>query len=181
MEQKEQGLAEAFAWCYETYYSRIFAYVWARVRERDLAEELVAETFAQAYAKFHTLRDPQAVLGWLLAIARNLVAAHYRRQVRERGGIQALIGVTLREGDEESPSYLAEQKEIHELLAEEISRLSPREQEVLRLKFEVGLKSSEISRLLGIKETTVRVMTFRALAKLRRSLAQHYISVISSP
>jgi len=163
---------EEFAHLYERYYGRVFAYIYARVHEPQLAEDLTADTFVQALLKAHTLREPQAALPWLLAIARNTVAAHFRRQAREERGLQAIREEMVAGGPQDTdPALEAERQEARHLLDQEVARLTPREQEVLRLRFEAGLKGSEIARLLGVREATVRVITFRALAKLRRALA----------
>ncbi len=163
---------EEFARLYERYHGRVFAYIYARVREPQLAEDLTADTFVQAFAKAHTLRDPQAGLPWLLAIARNMVAAYYRRRAREERGLHSLWEEVMAH-PEDDPATGAERQEIHHLLAREVARLSPREQEVLRLRFEAGLRGGEIARLLGVQEVMVRVIIFRALAKLRRALATY--------
>jgi RNA polymerase sigma-70 factor (ECF subfamily) len=168
--------AEDLAQLYERYHGRVFAYVYARVRDPQLAEDLAADTFVQALANLHTLRDPQACLGWLLSIARNTVAAHYRRRAREEKGLKALGEELATRIQGEDPLAAAEEQELREVVLQQMVRLSPREREVLRLRFEAGLKGGDIANLLGIREVTVRVITFRALAKLRQALARTYTS-----
>ena len=168
--------AEEVARLYERYHSRVFAYVYARVRDPQLAEDLAADTFVQALANMHTLRDPQACLGWLLSIARNTVAAHYRRRTREEKGVKALGEELAARSQGDDPLAAAEERELRDMMLQQMTRLSSREREVLRLRFEAGLKGSEIAALLGIREVTVRVITFRALAKLRQALARAYTS-----
>lgn len=73
----------AFTALFGTYYTRVFAFVYSRVRDVDLAKDLVSEVFERAYAKGHDVRDQAAYSSWLFVIARNAVVGHYRQRQRE--------------------------------------------------------------------------------------------------
>ena len=53
------------------------------------------------------------------------------------------------------------------------SLLSPREREVITLKFDQNLKIFEISQVLSISENTVKVLLFRAVKKMANSLKDY--------
>jgi RNA polymerase sigma-70 factor (ECF subfamily) len=57
---------------FKTYHDRIFRYVLGFVRETAEAEDLTQETFLRAYSRRETLRDPNAVRGWLYRIATHV-------------------------------------------------------------------------------------------------------------
>jgi RNA polymerase sigma factor (sigma-70 family) len=59
-----------------------------------------------------------------------------------------------------------------ETLLAHIAYLSEREQEIIGLKFGGGLTNRKISNLLGLTENHVAVVLYRAIRKLRRSLAK---------
>ena len=59
--------------------------------------------------------------------------------------------------------------ELRELLAG-LGNLSEREQEIIRLKFVGELKNREIAPIMGLSESHVGVILYRALRKLRSQL-----------
>src|SRR3989304_6080737 len=78
---------QAFIEAYECHYTKLFAYVYSRVGNVELAKDLTAEVFEKAYVKGHGVRGAAASTTWLFMIARNVVIGHYRRQKRENGGL----------------------------------------------------------------------------------------------
>jgi RNA polymerase sigma-70 factor (ECF subfamily) len=57
-------------------------------------------------------------------------------------------------------------------LRQAVARLPGRERRVFVLKDIEGFKHGEIGRMLGIPETTVRTLLHRAVARLRKELAE---------
>src|SRR5215467_14492236 len=87
---KEQLLVEAaqkdpsrFAQLYEANFERVYAYIAARIRHRDEAEDLTAEVFKKALAhlgRFEARGAPFAA--WLYRIAANAIADHSRETLQ---------------------------------------------------------------------------------------------------
>lgn len=79
MERARDGDAEAFGEVYRRTRREVRAYKLRRVRDAHLADDLTAEAYARAWrgiSRYRWMgRDP---LAWLLTIARNLTADHYR-------------------------------------------------------------------------------------------------------
>ena len=137
-----------------------------RVDQESLAQDLTAVTFERALTKLSTLRDEGAFGGWLFAIARNVVAGHYRRRRRDLP-LEAA-------SDQPAPRPSAE-KQIESAqeiatLRVALSTLSKREQEIIRLRFFAGLTNRAIARSMGLREGNVAVILFRALRKMRRRM-----------
>src|SRR3972149_3683673 len=78
----------AFVQLYQSYYPRIFAFVYSRVGNVELAKDLTAEVFERAYVKGHGVREQAAYGTWLFMIAKNVVVGHYRRQKRDNTGME---------------------------------------------------------------------------------------------
>ncbi len=157
----------AFAEAYHTYYSRVFAYIYARTRDPELARDLTAEVFIRAYTKGHSLREAQAFAGWLFAIARNVTAAHYRTAKRQTGGMERLKDSLHTASAPDDPSDLTIRREQMETIMRHFSSLTEREQNLISLRFDAGLTTVEIAAATGLSPVTVRVSIFRALTKLR--------------
>lgn len=155
----------AFAGKYEEYFPRLFAYVYARVGNAHLAEDLVADVFERAYTKADSLRSDGAFSTWLFTIARNVIISHVRRHSRET----IMDPDVMREiapARESVEAEVMQQEELREIAA--LVRTFPqREQDIISLKFDAELSNTQISEIMGLSEPNVRVIIFRTLRKLR--------------
>ena len=63
------GDEAAFTALVKKYEEQVHAFVWRRVRDYHVAEEITQDTFLRAYEKLGTLKDPNRFSGWLYMIA----------------------------------------------------------------------------------------------------------------
>jgi RNA polymerase sigma-70 factor (ECF subfamily) len=153
-----------FARVYADHVWRVYAFIAYRVRDRHVAEDLTQATFERAlraWPRFDRRKASEAT--WLLAIARNLMIDHHRRdrsdptpEVDER-----LLPAT--SGPEEGLGIGAE-------LAAALGRLSERDREVVALRFAGDLTGAEIAAALDLTLANVQQILSRALRKLRAEL-----------
>ena len=162
----------AFVEAYERHYTKVFAYVYSRVGNVELAKDLTAEVFEKAYVKGHSVREAAAYTTWLFMIAKNVVIGHYRRQKRENNGLSRVKESLWLSERPEDPEVTTLHGEAVSNLMRHLRRLSERDQELLALKFEGELTYTEISRVLGLSEVNVRVSIFRALKRLRNLMEE---------
>lgn len=157
---------------YELYADRLYRYVWYRVRDADLAEDLAAEIFVQVIQSVPAFRisarDTVAIFsGWLFRIAHNYLYHFYRRREREET-------VTLpaeRPAETMDLTRLVEDQEREEALHAAIASLPEAQHEVLILRFWERMSHAEVGKVMGRSEGAVKVLQHRALAALRRILA----------
>jgi RNA polymerase sigma factor (sigma-70 family) len=157
---------DGFATLYRNYLPRVLNYMRLRVGDEMLAQDLTATTFERAFANIHTLRSADAFAGWLFRIAHNTVAQYYRdrRQTERLDEHLDLVDMA------PSPELHATQAaKLREILAG-LMALSEREQEIVRLKFIAELKNREIGHIMGLTESNVGVILYRALEKLRSQI-----------
>jgi len=161
---------EAFEGVFRTYFPRLMAYVLARVRDRELAQDVVAEAFARAYQRWESLRSEEALSHWLYTIAHNVLSSHLRAQARAAHRMLRLSAMAAAEAPspEEKAIYGDELGQLSRML----DRLSERERRVLSLRFDGELTSREIAHLLGLSECNVRIILHRALRRLRRMMVE---------
>jgi RNA polymerase sigma-70 factor (ECF subfamily) len=153
---------------FATYHDRIYRYVLSLVHNPAEAEDLTQDTFLRAYAHRDSLRDPNAVRGWLYRIATRVCLDRLRR----RG---AQIGLDGEEGGQgadslpsESPSALeiAEREETGACVQRCLDFLSDSYRAVLLLHEAHSLTAPEIAELLGENVGTVKIRLHRARRKL---------------
>ena len=79
VELAQGGDTEAFGQLYDRYVTGIFRYIYVRVGNRQLAEDLTADTFLRALRSLHTFQwKGKDFAAWLTTIARNLMNDHYK-------------------------------------------------------------------------------------------------------
>lgn len=160
---------EEFAELYRQYLPRVLNYVRLRVGDESLAQDLTAGTFERAFAKRGQLRNQDAFGGWLFRIARNELAQHFRRHGGSRGQVDLAAALSVPDGDPQPDEETAIRQELAELV-EAVATLSEREQEIIRLRFVAGLTNRAIAKVLGLGESNVAVIQFRAIRRLRDRL-----------
>jgi RNA polymerase sigma factor (sigma-70 family) len=161
----------AFTRAYDEHVWDVYGYFAYRLSSRDDAEDLTQLTFERAlraWSRFDARRA--SVATWLLAIARNLLVDHYRR---DRSHLHEPIG-----DDEASEAALGSREpEVHGLgispdLAAGLEQLGRREREVIALRFGGGLTGPEIAELTGLSLANVQQMLSRSLRRLRAELEE---------
>ena len=130
-------------------------------RDPQLARDAVQDAWHAAWAARHKLRDPDRIWPWLLAIACNSARQHLRRR-RRLEHHEAQLGA--------AHAWSSLDRTSDPDLRVALGRLSPKERELLALKFVLGLDSSAISQVVHISPSGVRVAVRRALGRLRKEL-----------
>jgi RNA polymerase sigma-70 factor (ECF subfamily) len=163
-----QEKREMFIQVYEKYRPSIFNYIFYRVGDSELADDLTSDVFVRLVDKYdERSRNGRPIAPWLYAIARNLVIDHQRRAGRI--GWQPLDEQTA--ADEASnPSQQTETRLTQECLMGAIEHLTEDQRQVILLKFIEKRTNREISDLLGKSESAIKALQHRALAGLRRAL-----------
>lgn len=142
---------------------------------RETAEDLTATTFERALRSLHRYDESRASeRTWLLAIARNALTDHFRRERHRKTTSTDAHPQLLDElVTGEDP---ADRVVTVETLVEWLERLGDREREVLALRFGADLSAREVSRLTEISEANVHQITSRALRRLREQAGRESVS-----
>ncbi|MBZ5556502.1 MAG: RNA polymerase sigma factor [Acidobacteriia bacterium] len=147
----------------------IARYVRRLVRDRAEAEDLTQETFVRAIRDRATLRDDAALLSWLYQIATHVCLDRLRQRARILSHNSDERLEDLRVADTRTPSALrvVQQLEMSACVQQYVARLSDTYRAVLLLHDVDGLTDGEISGLLGVPLTTVKMRLHRARQKLQ--------------
>ncbi|MFF4037833.1 RNA polymerase sigma factor [Streptomyces sp. NPDC001816] len=158
---------EIFAAAYREHYWAVSRYVARRLQGRaDEVEEVVAEVFTVAWRRRSDL--PEAPLPWLYGVARNCLANAVRGYGRRRRLVDRLGNDEAAHGRHimDSPDTEAPGAWVHDALA----RLSPADQEVLRLAAWEELDAAEIAVALGCGRRAAIMRLHRARRRLRAEI-----------
>jgi len=162
----KQGDPEALASLYACYVERITRYVYSRVTDHQLAEDITSRIFLKMLEKLDTYQVGQSpVIAWLYRMAHNAVIDHYRMK-RTFVSLEDLHQAEVRQEDgiEEKLELQIKSQQLRAAL----QVLTEEQQSVLILKFIDGLSTQEIAQRLGKRQGAVRGLQMRALQKLAR-------------
>ncbi|MDX2597731.1 MULTISPECIES: RNA polymerase sigma factor [Streptomyces] len=158
---------EIFAAAYREHYWAVSRYVARRLQGRaGEVEEVVAEVFTVAWRRRGDL--PEAPLPWLYGVARNCLANAVRGYGRRRRLVDRIGNDETAHGRHivDSPDAEGPGSWVHEAL----DRLSPADQEVLRLAAWEELGPDEIAVALGCGSRAAAMRLHRARGRLRAEI-----------
>jgi RNA polymerase sigma-70 factor (ECF subfamily) len=173
VERAQAGEPEAFGLIYDRYLATVYRFVYFRVRNRQLAEDLTADTFLRALRRIGSFtwqgRDPAA---WLVTIARNLVADHFKSGRYRLEVTTGDVLATDREerGPEGSPEAAVVDHITYMALLTAVKQLNPEQQECVMLRFLHGFSVAETARAMGKNEGAIKALQYRAVRALHRLL-----------
>jgi RNA polymerase sigma-70 factor (ECF subfamily) len=169
VELAQGGDREAFALLYDRYVDTVFRYVYVRVGQRALAEDLTSETFIRAMRRIDTFTwQGRDMAAWFVTIARNLVADHVK-SARFRFEVTT---ADMRDADQrvEAPEDEVLARMRDERLVAAIRRLGSDQAECITLRFLQGLSLADTAAVLGRSEGAVKQLQLRATKALRKAL-----------
>lgn len=142
---------------------RVYNFFRYRVGDDQLAEDLTATTFVKAWrARDRYAHDLAAFSTWLFSIAHNVAVDHYRRRKSE------VSWDTLPDlPDDLHIEDVIERRADSVRLNALLTRLTPRERELIALKYGAELTNRVIASVTGMSESNVGSTLHRTIQKLR--------------
>lgn len=158
------GEGMAFDALVQLHGSRVFHYIHQMTRQAQDAEDLTQQTFIKAFAHLHRVDTTRPLIGWLLTIARRTALNHFRSARQWEPVAEELPA------SGPSPAQQAEDHDrVADLWTHARRALSPREYEVLWLRFAENLSVAETARVVGLTQTHVKILVFRSRRTLMKT------------
>lgn len=158
---------EKFAPLYSHYQPHIYRFIFAKLRIKEIAEDLTAQTFEKA---IRGIKDFQwqgtSVSAWLYQIAKRLILDYLRAQKVRQNTTDAGDNINFLPGND-SVEVEAEHEVHTELLSRLVQTLSPKERQIIDMKFYKGYSNKLIAQLLHMSESNVGTTVFRVVKKLQ--------------
>jgi len=150
-----------FAELYERNFHAVYAYVARRTATREEAEDVTSQVFHQALANLRRFEWRGAPFGaWLIRIAANSLADHWRLRARESGDPP---------GEELSDDSMGD-VERRAVLFQLVGSLPVDQRRVIAMRFVEQKSIREIAQEMQRSEGAIKQLQFRALVKLRASM-----------
>jgi RNA polymerase sigma-70 factor (ECF subfamily) len=167
LERASRAEPAALGEVYDQYAGKIYAYIYRRVGQAEVAEDLTGQVFMRM---LEAIRRGQgwrsSFSGWLYRIAHNLVIDYYRRRGR----------VTLVDIDEAAPIRATHGDPVRssesllnrEQLRAALFQLTEEQAQVITLRFMDERSIAEVADLMDKTEGAIKALQYRAVLALRR-------------
>ncbi len=171
----QAGDHNAVGQIYERYASPIYRYIYFRVNDAELAEDLQGEVFLRMVEGLPQYEDRGWQLSaWLYRIARDRIIDTIRRQ-KFRRQVPLDTSEIACDGPETSFDARLDRETLNRMLHD----LTEDQRQVIYLRFMADLSIQEVADKLGRSETSVKALQHRGIQTLARRI-EKYKPVLSA-
>lgn len=168
------GDASAFDELVERYFGMIYMIGYARLADRQAAEDLAQEVFLRAFLHLDQLDPPGRFSAWLSQIARNLACDWLKHEQRASRLVPMVefnraIGEVV-DNHAQGAADRMEARKQQEAVCDAVMRLPTDECEMVLLHYGEGMSKKEIGGRLGIHPGTVGRRLEKALRRMKGAL-----------
>lgn len=164
----QNGDSEAFGTLYDLHFTKIYRFIFIKVKHRHNAEDLSHHVFLSAWKNIGGFKHQGFPFSsWLYKIAANTVIDFYRT-TKNHIDIEEVREEKL--GESNDLSHALETAMEMERVGEALHKLTDDEQNVIIMKFVNELENKEIAEALEKSEGAIRVIQHRALKRLKQIL-----------
>jgi len=175
-ERMQRDDEAAAAQLYDDLASKVFGFCFARLRDRDKAEDLTQEIFLKLVSKIKMFDGARgSFLSWFWQLVRNVLIDEYRKNQTQNFSnfgedmeeVEKNLGMAIQvESPERTTEYRLERSHLDKFL----TSLSQEEQELFRLRYVAELPYDEIAKIMGKPPGTIRVASSRLKSKVKKNI-----------
>ncbi|MCC6695194.1 MAG: sigma-70 family RNA polymerase sigma factor [Candidatus Hydrogenedentes bacterium] len=158
------GQHDQFGALVERYLPVVQAIARARIPNPADVDDIAQESFVLAFQRLDQLRERKKFGAWLGTIARNVAHGVQRRRQQD-----AALAASLPDEESIEPDLIA--WEARRAVREQIDALTPKDREVLLLKYYADKSSQEIAAILSMSDAAVR----KRLQRAREALGERVV------
>ena len=167
------GDSKAFEELLFRHQSKVFAYIYLFVRDRELAEDIFQDTFMKAIVTIQQGKyvETGKFPSWLNRIAHNLIVDHFRRERNENTFPVSSAGYDIMNDgklSEKSVEDVLSNEQVLQDVAHLVTFLPDVQQRVVRMRYFEGLSFKEIADRTGVSINTALGRMRYALINMRR-------------
>lgn len=163
------GETQAYHDLYMQYADVLFSFGNIYTKDQDFIKDCIHDLFFDLYKYRKNLSDNDHIRNYLFKSLKRKIQAPpsgklklvYSQEVQEENE-QSAIGTAAEEAEYQEENIANIRKAI--------DKLSERQQEVLNLRFQIGLPYTEIAKILDISVESVRTLVYRSVKTIREEL-----------
>lgn len=178
----QRGDESAFRQLYHAHFRHLLNYGLRFYGSVAVVEDAIQELFLELWQYRLRLAQPQSVRSYLLKGLRNRLSAQLRRErVFEREPIdEDAYPFALEPSSEQRWVDLDADEDLRQRIRCALDQLSPRQREILYLRYFNDLPYEQICDLLGVQYQSARSQVYQALKVLRQRLGPEFFGVLAA-
>ena len=154
----QKGSEEAFALIYTKYEGKLMGYLYSKLRNQELAEEIFQVSWAKVVDNIHRYKFNENFSSWLFTIASNSAKDWFKKSHNQLKLLESFKQENEHSDQSTEPTL-------------DLNFLKPDAKEIIELQYVKGLNSKEISKKLSLTESNVRKISSRA----RKTIKNHIL------
>ncbi len=169
------GDERAFVEFVDSYFPKLYRYLFARLKDDELVEEILQMTLASAARYLHSYRGEASLLTWLIQISRGetsrVLKNHHKHREQtvnwqDNETLQAVIAAYAAP-EEYNPDHEFARAELAGMVQHLLDQLPSNYATALELKYILGQGSQEIAGKLSISDQAAQSLLARARKAFR--------------
>jgi RNA polymerase sigma-70 factor (ECF subfamily) len=177
------GNEKAFEQLLMRHKEKMFRFIYLKVRDRDLAEDLFQETFVKIIntLKLGAYNEEGKFLPWAMRIAHNLVIDHFRRSskvrmISESSSLKDDFNIfSVLANDSKNVQEQWVYDELEQQMVELIEHLPENQKDILKMRIFQDLSFKDIAEMEDISINTALGRMRYALINLRKLIEKHQL------
>lgn len=170
-----EGDKDAFTVFYRHNYKKLYSYGISLGMDNELIDDVIQELFVKLYTRPQLIKDFSTIQAFLFVSVRNAFVNHEKQRKKY---------LHLDEFESFELSYSVENTQIEEqeeldALKEKIRKiidgLTPRQKEIIYLRFLHQKEYEEIAQIMEMSEQAARNLTYRAMEKIRKENSDFFV------
>lgn len=166
------GDQSAFNTLVQKYEKSVHAFVWRKIGDYHIAEEITQDVFLRVYQKLNTLQNRNSFAGWLYAIAKQYCFAWFEKKRMPMKSLDAMpteeleaLAYTQYHTHQQEESVSERQREVVNNL---LQKLPVSERAAVKLHYLDEKSCEDIGEHLGVSPNTVKSRLHRARKRLQK-------------
>ena len=174
---------DTFAELYNAAKDTLYFHIYEKVKNRDIAEDLLQDTWMKILRSIDQLKSPDAFLSWAVTAANNTALDYLKNQTEKRHNAALSVTPSDGEGDNEDvllnlvddklmlPENVMENEVLLKLVMDKLNTLSESQRKIL-YESAVNEKTDQaIASELGMNPNTVKTTRRRAIQQFNKAMA----------
>ncbi len=163
IEKAKKGDRNAFVEAIKLIETDLFNIAYIKLKNIEDVNDAIQETILIAFEHVHKLKEPQYFKTWIIKILINECKRSRRKKYKEHHTIKKM-------SDERILEDVSIENKDNEFECEKlISKLSPKDQDLIMLYFYNGFSQKEIAKILNINVNTLKTRLRRAEEKMKNN------------
>lgn len=165
------GDTQAFGLLYDEFADRIYKFIYIKVQDKAVAEDILQEVFIKAWQGCPKLNlEDLKFSAWLYTVASNTISDHFRKVYRRPQTVE--LDSTFEQASTDDTTRLTESNMSATELSKQLSTLPDNYRQVLELRYIQEFTIEETAKIIKKTNLATRLLQHRAIKRLQKLITK---------